>query len=357
MSRIEHKREVTMTDVAARCGVSYQTVSRVINEMPEVADATRTRVLRVIEQLGYRPNMTARHLVSRRSTVLGHVSFAIGLYGPSQTMVNVEESAKQAGYRVMFTGVVDPNINEISRAVNELCSHRVAGVLVYLPLEIDLSVLRSLCQNIPIVAMDSDLNFKTPAVMVQQKSGSRIATEHLINLGHRRIACIRASQAWRPGRLRYQGWLTAMKEASLIPGPCIEGDWSPLSGFQAAQTLIKDHWGDFTALVVANDQMALGAIRAFHEAGISVPDDISVVGFDDIPESGYFLPPLTTIRQDFPQVGKLGVQCLLEEIRSSSRGARTYTIVPTLIQRASTARPRKKSQRPARTKNGDLNHR
>jgi DNA-binding LacI/PurR family transcriptional regulator len=346
-----------MTDVAARCGVSYQTVSRVINEMPEVAESTRSRVLRAIEQLGYRPNMTARQLVSRRSTILGHISYPIGLYGPSQTLVNIEESANQAGYRVMFSGIVEPKISEISRAVNELCAHRVAGILVYLPLEMDLSVLRDLCQNIPLVAMDSDLNFKTGAVMVQQKNGSRIATEHLINLGHRQIAHIRAPLAWRPGRLRYQGWLSALKEARLDPGPCVDGDWSPQSGFQAAQSLIKNHWGQFTALVVANDQMALGAIRAFHEAGISVPNDLSIVGFDDIPEAGYFFPPLTTILQDFPRIGKLGIQCLLEEIHSGSRGPRTYTVVPTLVQRASTARPRKKSERLARSKNGDLNHR
>ena len=171
MSRTVHKREITMTDVAARCGVSYQTVSRVINQMPEVAEATRDRVLRVITQLGYRPNMTARHLVSRRSTILGHISFPIGLFGPSQTLVNIEESANQAGYSVMFSGIVEPNISEISRAVNELCAHRVAGILVYLPLEMDLSMLRDLCQNIPVVAMDSDLNFKTGAVLVQQKNG------------------------------------------------------------------------------------------------------------------------------------------------------------------------------------------
>src|ERR1700751_772550 len=115
MSRTDHKREVTMTDVAARGGVSYQTVSRVINAMPEVAEAPDTRVLRVIDQLGYRPNMTARHLVSRRSTVLGHVSFGIGLYGPSQTMVNVEEAAKQAGYKDIFTGEKDTNINKNSQ--------------------------------------------------------------------------------------------------------------------------------------------------------------------------------------------------------------------------------------------------
>jgi len=339
-----------MTDVAARCGVSYQTVSRVINEMPEVAEATRTRVLRAIEQLGYRPNMTARHLVSRRSTVLGHVSFATGLYGPSQTMVNVEESAKEAGYSVMFTGIADENVDEIRRAVNELCAHRVAGILIHLPLEIDLSMLRDLCQNVPLVAMDSDLGFKTSAVLFQQKGGSRLATQHLIKLGHRQIACLRASLAWRAARLRYQGWLLALKGAGLQPGPSVEADWSSRGGFDAAKDLLKNHWGKFTALVVANDQMALGAIRAFQEAGISVPQDISIVGFDDIPEAGFFLPPLTTVRQDFTRIGKLGVQCLLEEIDSGPGEARSYTVVPTLIERASTAAPPKKERAGASVK-------
>jgi DNA-binding LacI/PurR family transcriptional regulator len=356
MPRTVPKREVTMTDVAARCGVSYQTVSRVINEMPEVAEATRTRVLRVIEQLGYRPNMTARHLVSRRSTVLGHVSFATGLYGPSQTMVNVEEAAKEAGYSVMFAGIAEENVGEIRRAVNELYAHRVAGILIHLPLEIDLSMLRDVCQNVPLVAMDSDLGFKTSAVLFQQKSGSRLATQHLIDLGHRQIGCLRASLAWRAARLRHQGWLLALKAPRLTPGPCVEADWSAQGGYQAARDLTRKHWGQFTALVVANDQMALGAIRAFQEEGISVPHDISIVGFDDIPEAGFFLPPLTTIRQDFTRIGKLGVQCLLEQIRSDSRNTRTYTVVPTLIKRASTAPPKKKALRLARAKNGSLDH-
>ena len=334
-----------MTDVAARCGVSYQTVSRVINEMPEVAEATRMRVLKAVAELGYRPNMTARQLVSRRSTVLGHVSFAMGLYGPSQTLVKVEEAAKDEGYSVMFAGIAEENVNEIRRAVNELCAHRVAGILIHLPLEIDLSMLRDLCQNVPLVAMDSDLGFKTSAVLVRQKSGSRMATQHLIDLGHRQIACLRASLAFRAARLRYQGWLAALKAAGLHPGPCVEGDWSSRGGFEAARELIRDHRGKFTGLVVANDQMALGAIRAFEEAGISIPRDLSIVGFDDIPESGFFLPPLTTIQQDFVRIGKLGVQCLLEQIRGRFTGTQTYTVVPTLIERASTAPPRRKERR------------
>src|SRR5260370_9589080 len=195
MPRTVQKREITMTDVAARCGVSYQTVSRVINEMPEVGEATRTRVLRAIEQLGYRANMTGRHLVSRRSTVLGHVSFATGLYGPSQTMVNVEEAAKEAGYSVMFAGIAEENVDEIRRAVNELYAHRVAGILIHLPLEIDLTILRDVCQNVPLVAMDSDLGFKTSAVVFPQKSGVGVAAPHPLDPWERAIPRLRRSLA------------------------------------------------------------------------------------------------------------------------------------------------------------------
>lgn len=132
------KRDVTIHDVAAQSGVSYQTVSRVINEMPDVADATRQRVTKVLDRLGYRPNLTARHLVSRRSTVIGVVTFATGLYGPSQIVLNVERAARANGYNIMFAGIPEENVEEIHRAVDTLCAHRVAGILMHLPLEIDL---------------------------------------------------------------------------------------------------------------------------------------------------------------------------------------------------------------------------
>jgi len=185
-------------------------------------------------------------------------------------------------------------------------------------------------------------------VLVKQKRGSRMATQHLIDLGHRQIGCLRASLAYRAARLRHQGWLSALRAAGLNPGPCVEGDWSSRGGFEAAQELMESYSGRFTALVVANDQMALGAIRAFREAGVSVPDEISIVGFDDIPESGFFLPPLTTMRQDFVKIGQLGVQCLLEQISAGFAGLRTYTVVPTFVERASTAAPQKpKKRRPS----------
>jgi DNA-binding LacI/PurR family transcriptional regulator len=338
------KRDVTIHDVAAQSGVSYQTVSRVINEMPDVADATRQRVTKVLDRLGYRPNLTARHLVSRRSTVIGVVTFATGLYGPSQIVLNVERAARANGYNIMFAGIPEENVEEIHRAVDTLCAHRVAGILMHLPLEIDLRRLRDVCKTVPVVAIDSDFGFEVPSVFVQQEKASRMLTKHLIDLGHKQIAYLRAPVVWRASRLRYQGWLKALKAARLKPGPCIEGDWSSRGGFEATLELIKHHKNRFTALVAANDQMALGAIRAFEENGLQVPRDVSIVGFDDIPEAAFFRPPLTTVKQDFDAVGKLGVRCLIDQFNNETPpSTQTNTVRPIFFERASTAKPRRKN--------------
>jgi DNA-binding LacI/PurR family transcriptional regulator len=334
-----------MNDVAVYCGVSYQTVSRVVNNMPDVAPPTRSRVRKALEELGYRPNMTARHLVTRRSTVIGHVTFGTGLYGPSQTMINLEEAAKRAGYSVMFAGISEENVEEIRHAVNELCSHRIAGISMHLPLQIDLRVLHNLCRNVPLVAMDSDFGFEAPSVLVRQEEASRLLTKYLIKLGHRRIAYLRAPLVWRAARLRYEGWLKALKAARLHPGPCVEGDWSSRGGFAAGRELIKDHQGQFTALVSANDQMALGAIRAFEEHGIHVPGDVSVVGFDDIPEAEFFRPPLTTVKQDFVTIGKLGVGMLIDQLSGVALSPKVHFITPTLVKRCSAGFPPRSRRR------------
>jgi DNA-binding LacI/PurR family transcriptional regulator len=332
-------RAVTLIDVANQCGVSYQTVSRVINGSRGVADATRLRIMKTANQLGYRPNMTARHLVSRRSTVVGLVTFGTRHYGPSQTMINVEEAAKAAGYSVMFAGLTEENVEQIRRAVNKLCAHQVAGVLMHLPLEIDLRILQDLCRNIPFVALDSDFGFAAHSVLVQQDRASQMATRYLINLGHRKIAYLRAPLLWRAARLRYEGWLHALKAARLIPGPLAEGDWTSTGGFEATLDLLKHHRGEFTALLVANDQMALGAIRALEERGLRVPVDVSVVGFDNIPEAGCFRPPLSTVSQDFAAVAKLGFQCLMDQLAGVSVTPKIYTVKPTFVERLSATAP------------------
>jgi DNA-binding LacI/PurR family transcriptional regulator len=173
--------------------------------------------------------------------------------------------------------------------------------------------------------------------LCQSGLGSREATRHLVQLGHKKIAHLRSPVLWRAARLRYVGWQKELKTACLPTGPVVDGDWTAESGFKAAHELISTHWGKFTAVVVANDQMALGAIRAFEESSIDIPQKISLVGFDDIPEAGFFRPPLSTIKQDFASLGRLSVQCLMEQVDPSRQTSPTRTIQPFLIERESTA--------------------
>jgi DNA-binding LacI/PurR family transcriptional regulator len=329
-------RNLTINDVADLAGVSYQTVSRVINDMPHVAPLTRQKVQRVLQRVGFRPNMPARQLASRRSTTIGLVTFATGYYGPSQILVNSELAAKEVGLSFMFTGIVDQSTRQIRRAVDELCAHQVCGILIHLPLAINLCDLQDVCRNVPVVAVDSDLGFGCPSILIDQQLGSQMATRHLIDLGHRKIAYLRGPVFWRVARLRYAGWRKALKSFRLQAGPVMDGNWTAESGFEAAEKLIKGDLGKCTAIVAANDQMALGAILALEEHNVRVPEDISIVGFDDLPESGFFRPPLSTIRQDFPSLGRLSVQLLLERV-DPDRGQLPFsrTIEPTFIARKS----------------------
>jgi DNA-binding LacI/PurR family transcriptional regulator len=144
---------------------------------------------------------------------------------------------------------------------------------------------------------------------------------------------------WRVARLRYQGWLKAVNEAGYPPGPCIDGNWTSRGGFDATLQLLKQYRGEFTALAVANDQMALGAIRAFEEGGLSVPKDVSVVGFDNLPETEFFRPPLSTIKHDFASIGTLSIRCLMEQLRGTRKSSQSYTIDPTFVERLSATAP------------------
>jgi DNA-binding LacI/PurR family transcriptional regulator len=287
-----------------------------------------------MKKLGFRPNMSARQLRSRRSTTVGFVTFATSYYGPSHVLANSEQCVKELGFGFMFRGIVENSIEEIRCAVDDLCGYQVCGILIHLPLQVDLRDLQDLCQNVPLVAVDSDLGFKAASVLIDNELGSRIATKHLIDLDHNKIAYVQGPPGWRASKQRFVGWHEELKAARLEPGPLVQGDWTARSGYEAGRSLLAKSWGKFTALVAANDQMALGAIRAFQESGLRIPEDISIVGFDDIPEAAFFGPPLSTIKQDFATLGKLSAHCLVEQLKGVQNG--TVTIQPTFIERKST---------------------
>lgn len=329
-------RRNTLHDVARLSGVSYQTVSRVINNHPYVSEETRQRVQQAIEQLDYRPNRAAQSLAGTQSRTLGMTTFGLNNYGPAQMVINIEQASRAAGYDLIFANVNDTELESLHTAINYIRRWEIDGMLLITPLiNPDYEAVLALCGSTPVVMMGLGAGLDVPSVAVDQHAGTRELTQHLIDLGHRHFCEISGSLEWFDALERHESWLQTLQAAGLTPGLSIEGDWTPESGYRAAKTILA-HGGKFTALVVSNDQMALGAIHALREHGLRVPEDVSVVGFDDIPESSFFNPPLTTVRQEFDLLGKMGVECMMERIRNPQARIAQRVIAPRLMLRQST---------------------
>jgi DNA-binding LacI/PurR family transcriptional regulator len=331
---------VTLDDVAARCGVSYQTVSRVVNGSQFVAEKTRARVLKAINELGYRPNLAARRLATRRSGLIGMVGTDITYYGPAQVMVSIEETAKRHDYNLMFAGIERSNDSQLAAAINDLCEHQIDGLVLGVRVEGRIDLVRRLCRGVPFLSVDSTSALGVPTVVVDQSLGVRLAIEHLLTLGHRRIACISGPAGWSAAYERRSAFIRALKRAACDVGRIAEGDWSAESGFAATMELLKER-ESFTAIVAGNDHMALGALRALHAKRIRVPGTISVVGYDDLPESRFFEPPLTTIHHDFARQGERCVAMLLRLINDQSVDQPVELLRPELVVRESTGKARR----------------
>ncbi len=329
-------RTPAMADVARVAGVSLMTVSRVVNDHPRVSAATRKKVQKAIEQLGYRANMAARTLAGGRSRVIGAISAeSMFFYGASRTLWGVEAAARQAGYYVNFGILRQHTPEEMAAVVDHMLSAHVEGLVVLAPLKSSIDALADLRTDLPMVVTSGSTNVAT-TVGIDQELGARLATRHLLELGHRTVHHVRGPKGWIGAEARYKGWRDELKAHRREITTCHVGDWSPASGYAAGKEIAADP--SVTAVFVANDQMALGFMLALHEAGRSVPGDISVVGFDDTPESGFFQPPLTTIQQDFSEVGRRSVERLLGIIEGDEQPH--VTLAPSLLVRASTAPPR-----------------
>ncbi len=325
-------RAVVMADVAKLAGVSLQTVSRVINDSPHVKAATRQRVEDAMRKLEYRPNPVARALVTGRSRTRGVVSFDTTLFGPASTLFGIERAAHDADYFVSIVSLRSLDRSSVMSAVERLRAQGVDGILVIAPQESASQAILHLPQDVPVVAAEAGPGESVPLVAVDQVEGARLATQHLLELGHRTVWHISGPVDWLEAQDRVDGWRSTLEAAGAAPPPVLVGDWSARSGHELGSQLADD----VTAVFVANDQMALGVLRSLHEAGRRIPADISVVGFDDIPEAEYFTPPLTTVRQNFNEMGRRSLLLLLEQIESRSRAPVRETVPPELIVRAST---------------------
>lgn len=323
-----------MADVARLAGVSHQTVSRVLHDSPNVRGETRDRVLAAIRQLDYRPNSMARALATGRSKTLGVVSSDTTFYGPASTLFGIEQAAHDAGYAVSVASLRSLSRSMVLDAIQQLRDQGVDGVAVIAPLRANVDALRHLNPDFPVVAVEAGHNASIPVATVDQRAGAASATRHLLNLGHKTVYHLAGPTDWQEAEERIVGWKSALEAAGAPVPEVIRGDWTPRSGYELGESLLKIR--QLTAIFVANDQMALGLLRRLHEAGREVPKDLSIVGFDDIPESAYFTPPLTTVRQDFSELGRRCLHILLAKIEGEDLSMRVV-VPPELVVRDSTS--------------------
>lgn len=332
--------KATIRQVAELAGVSHQTVSRVLNDHPSVRPATRERVLQVIEEVGYRPNSAARALASRKTNRIGVLVDSAVEYGPNSTLRGIETAARGAGYSVTSATVVDDDstsdVSEHAVALEYLMSQGIDALCVIAPRSSSLDRLHAATPRIPalVVKAAGDDTFLTASV--DQELGAALAVGHLIDLGHRRILHVSGPLDWLDAKARHSVWQGEIRSAGLDELDTVTGDWTADFGYGVARD--PERLPACTAIFAGNDQMALGLIHGFAERGIRVPRDVSIVGFDDLPEAKHFLPPLTTVRQDFRALGDRSVEVL----RSALEGReldRHSIIAPLLIVRGSTAPP------------------
>lgn len=331
------RKPPSIREVAARAGVSHQTVSRALNDHPSMRPETRARVLAAIEELQYRPNGVARALATRRTRRIGVVVDNPVEYGPNSTLRALESAAQRAGYAVIAITIDEERAVSPHQAVEHLVAQGVDALCAVAPRASSVDLLRQLTFEQPTLVVSAAPESELLTVSIDQRLGAEIAVRHLVELGHREIMHVAGPLDWIDAQGRMRGWRAEMERAGLPLREPVTGDWSADYGYDFARRFTDVP--DFTAVFAANDQMALGILHGFAEGGIRVPDDVSVIGFDDLPEARHFLPPLSTIRQDFRSLAKRAVALLLAVLEGG--GVENHsTIVPELVARASTAPPR-----------------
>lgn len=338
-------QKANIYDVAKHAGVSHMTVSRVLNGHPNIRESTRQRVLHAIDEMNYTPSSIARALARKRAMRIGVIVDSAVQYGPNSTLRALEHAARAAGYAISSYSISDDDESQIDAGVIELVTQGVDGLCVIAPRASSLHILRERITGLPTLAVKAEPEAAMHTVAVDQHAGAVLAVTHLAELGHRSIAHLAGPLDWFDALGRLQGWREALQSAGLPVAPALVGDWTSDCGYDFGR---NHDFGDATAVFAANDQMALGLIHGLAERGLRVPDDISVVGFDDLPDARHFLPPLTTVRQDFTALGSLALQLLVASI-DDEVVVQHDMIEPLLVERASSAPPRSAARRGSRT--------
>lgn len=327
---MERKPTVTIIDVAQQAGVSPGTVSNALTGKRPVSPGTRERIFRAIAELGYQPNLVARSLVNRASKTIGVVAFGLEFYGPSRTLVGIEEQAADLGYSLLLDLLHRPDSKDVEEVLDELIARRVDGIIwaVHEVGDNRSWINERRLQSLPpVIFLTMEPRPGASIVSTDNRAGARLATQHLVDVGRRNIGIVCGPASWWEVRERLAGWSGALGAAGLESSPplIIEANWTAQSGEAAIKALLERR-PNIDAVFACNDQMALGALRYCHATGRRVPDDLSIVGFDNTPESAYFWPALTTVRQHLAELGRVAVSELHNQIER--RGQSKFPVPP-----------------------------
>lgn len=340
----QRAQRATIRDIARMCGVSTQTVSRVINNRPDVAEQTREAVAQAIARMGYRPSALARSLVQQRSYTLGLIIAGLRYIGVSQTLNGITEQCRQSNYALLIKELPRFDTSDLVPVIESLIAHQVDGIIFAAPdvndnVNVAQSQLPAACP--PILFLKSDPNPRYTTISIDNYGGARAVVEYLISLGRRRIGLISGPLEWLEARQRRRAWEDALADAGLPVSDLgwTTGNWSSASGEAAFAELVRRYPG-MDAVFACSDQMALGALHHANAHGIRVPEDLAIAGFDDIAEAAYFSPALTTVRQPLRELGVLAVQTMLAQIEGTDKATagNTITLPAELVIRESTSR-------------------
>jgi len=327
------QRRVSMAAVAARAGVSHQTVSRVVNTPHQVRESTRHRVEQAIRELGFRPNLAARALVTGDSArLIGAISPGEALFGPSNMLAAIDRAAHAHDYATIVGTLTEADVDAARVTAQRFLALGADGVVFIATGPTTAGWALTLADRLPVCVIASGFgDDKVSTVGVDQGRGVRAAVHHLVAKGRSRIAHVAGPDDWFDARERSRSWHDTCSELGVL-GPRLAGGWVAADGHRAAQTIADDpHRPD--AVICANDHVALGLMHGLAERGVSVPEDVAVVGFDDVDGSDHFTPPLTTLRQPFARVGGRSIEVLEAMIRGA--GPVQEWVAPELVVRAS----------------------
>lgn len=332
----EKIKKPNIYDVAKLAGVSHQTVSRVINNAGYIKDDTRTKVQSAMEALGYVPNAAARALVTSKTKIVGILVSDIVYHGPAGMMHAMEKEARRGGFFAISASVDPQDGKSISQGIEHLRRLGIEGLVVITPQSDSVQAVERLVTDIPVVFIDSPNPSKEWSAELDNFAGAKRATEHLISLGHKKIVHVSGPAGWFVSAPRSDGYAAAMKNAKLEP-KVFSGDWTSPTGYEIGRDIDLDS-DKVTAIFAANDHLALGLMRAIRQRGYAIPERVSIIGFDDVPEAAYYEPPLTTMRPDFAELGRVAMEMMVGQINSEAARL-AETLVPELIVRESTAIP------------------